>query len=198
LQDYNGQPADALVISRLTIHPYSLTWRGNVSVQAAGGRFTLAGLTPNESYKVHFLDGKHRTGATADLKVGDDVPQIVLMPCAEGQARFVNDKNRPVSGYRPSIQLVITPGSDPYDAAAARRGEMVADADYVSNIDRINYSFGSDATDAEGRITFPALIPGATYRIPLKTKDGVSTVKEFEVNGSQTIDLGDLVVDGND
>ncbi len=198
LVDDKGRPADAILIFRLNISPRELSWRGDASVAVHAGRFTLAGLAPHETYKVYFLDAKHRTGATAVISADDKSPRITLTPCAKAKARFVNDKNHPVSGFRPSIQMVVTPGTDPYDFAAARSGDPAADADYVTNIDRTNYPFNSTPTDADGQFTFPALISGATYRIPLQDKDGARNTREFTVDGPDEIDLGDLVVNGND
>ena len=40
---------------------------------------------------------------------------------------------------------------------------MLRDAAAICGIDPINYADGP-VSDAEGRITFPALIPGAPYR----------------------------------
>ena len=57
----------------------------------------------------------------------------------------------------------------------------------MTAIDPINYGDGP-ASDAQGRIAFPALIPGATYRIA-----GLS--KEFTVKPGETLDLGDIRIE---
>jgi hypothetical protein len=51
-------------------------------------------------------------------------------------------------------------------------------------IDAVNYARFPES-DAQGRITFPALIPGATYR--LRGHD------DFTVKCGETLDLGDVV-----
>jgi hypothetical protein len=93
--------------------------------------------------------------------------------------------------------MVVTPGRPPYDFEAAKRGELAADSDFVVNIDRANYRNAS-VTDAEGRITLPALIPGATYRIERIEKGNSVVDKEFTVEGSAAIDLGEITVAPND
>ena len=55
-------------------------------------------------------------------------------------------------------------------------------------------------TDAQGRISFPALIPGATYRISdySTINDGKRTIrlrKEFTVKPGETLDLGDILIE---
>jgi hypothetical protein len=58
-------------------------------------------------------------------------------------------------------------------------------------VDRVHYSTTSSALDGQGRCQFPALIPGATYRI-LGTD--FKTVKEFTVTPGQKLKLPDLVI----
>ncbi len=187
LIDEQGQPpSEALLISSLNVHPTTLHWRGGGSVPVTNGRFELAGLDPEQRYTVYFLDSKRRTGATAIFKAGDEPRQITLQPCAQATARFVDAEKQPVSGLRPLVTMLVSPGVDPNDIKAIMRGEMAADSDFLANIDRANYR-NTIASDADGRITFPALIPGATYRI--------GRAKEFTVRDSQTIELGDIATE---
>ena len=44
-------------------------------------------------------------------------------------------------------------------------------------------------------ITFPALVPGATYRVARWEKDTWVPHKEFKVESGKTVDLGDIVID---
>jgi hypothetical protein len=55
-------------------------------------------------------------------------------------------------------------------------------------------------TDAEGRISLPALIPGALYRIvDFSTGNdpdkGVQVRKDFTVKPAETVDLGDILIE---
>ena len=44
------------------------------------------------------------------------------------------------------------------------------------------------------RFTFPALIPGATYRISVPEENGTVLKKEFRVEVGKTQDLGDITL----
>ena len=76
---------------------------------------------------------------------------------------------------------------------------LAADAAYMPNVDRIHYGKGP-LTDSDGRITLPALIPGALYRISdrstINDRDkGVQVRKDFTVNPGETLDLGDILIE---
>jgi hypothetical protein len=73
------------------------------------------------------------------------------------------------------------------------RAALTADADFMANVDRTNYSNGPK-TDADGRITFPALIPGATYRV-VETNGQAMSAKTFSVKSNETVHLGTLKLD---
>jgi hypothetical protein len=71
---------------------------------------------------------------------------------------------------------------------------LAADADYLANIDRTNH-WHSAKSDEQGQLTLPALIPGASYRITAARGGRLQVVKEFQVKASETLDLGDIVVE---
>ena len=76
---------------------------------------------------------------------------------------------------------------------------LSGEADYLTRIDPINYS-KTPVSDAHGRIAFPALIPGATYRISDysmigDSKRSIHVRKEFTVRPGETLDLGDVVIE---
>ncbi len=184
---------EALVISRLKIFPTSLSWRGHTA-PTLGGRFELAGLANDREYPVHFLNVRRQLGATAIFKTGGpEQVDVALQPCGKARLRMVDSEGEPVVGYEANLYLVVTPGALQYDGAAMQRGELAADADFVENVDRSNHA--STKSDPQGFITFPALIPGATYRI-LSYRDGQFHVaKDFQAQANETLDLGDLLVE---
>jgi hypothetical protein len=51
-------------------------------------------------------------------------------------------------------------------------------------------------TDAQGRITWPMLIPGARFTLTVMTPDGQSVAvrKTFTVEANQTLDLQDITI----
>ena len=120
----------------------------------------------------------------------------MLKPCGSAVARLVDQEGEPATdSTEVSVFMVVRPGVDRFNSKMSRAGMVVADSDFIANVDRVNYPNGFTDTDAAGRITLPALVPGATYRI-FTTQDGKSTVaKEFVAQAGEAIDLGDLVVD---
>jgi hypothetical protein len=76
---------------------------------------------------------------------------------------------------------------------------LAADAAYMPAVDRINYGKGP-FTDSVGRITLPALIPGATYRISdrstVNDRDkGVQVRTDFTAGPGEIVDLGDILIE---
>jgi hypothetical protein len=110
---------------------------------------------------------------------------VKLAPCGKAVTRFVDTEGKPLPSRKPMMfQLVITPGHLASGEAIVK-GQVIADAVGVS----------APATDAEGRITFADLIPGATYRIVGPTPTGYGVKKDFTVEAGQTLMLPDLVMD---
>jgi RNA polymerase sigma factor (sigma-70 family) len=193
----DGKPvAEALVLSRLGVDALSSYWRG-LPVIARDGRFELHGCDPEKSYPVCFLDATHKAGATVELsgkQAGEEVT-VRLAACGEATTRLVDADGKPLAKQGLWLELVVTPGAAQYDFKRLyEKGEPGADAEYVGNIDHVNYRTGSlPLTDAGGRVTFPALIPGATYRI-VEVGDRDDMVKcEFKAESGKTVKLPDVV-----
>ena len=92
--------------------------------------------------------------------------------------------------------FVARPGVDEFDSAKTGAGEVAADADFISNVDRVNNPGPRNSdSDAEGIIRLPVLIPGATYRIRAHTNGEYRAIKDFVAESGKTVDLGDLVID---
>jgi RNA polymerase sigma factor (sigma-70 family) len=190
----DGKPvAEALMMCRLHVNPLSLFWRFPQKVR--DGRFELHGCDPKASYPVYFLDAKNKWGASVTLAAKQaGKPLIVrLLPCGKATARLVDPTAKPWVNVFPWLEILITPGPDKYDRRAEKQGMLAADGDYLPNIDRLNY-WRSPFSDAKGRLTLTALIPGATYRIVDQDKDGKRTTKDFQVQAGKTLDLGDVVL----
>ncbi len=191
----DGEPvAEALVLSRLNVDPHSSYWRG-LAVVARSGRFELHGCDPEKTYPVCFLDVTHKTGATVELsgKQASEEVTVRLLPCGQAATRLVDADGKPMAKCGLALELVVTPGASSQDLKKLyEKGESAADSAYAGNIDRVNYREGP-VTDAEGRITFPALIPGATYRI-VEVGDRDDMVKcEFKAVSGRTVKLPDVV-----
>jgi RNA polymerase sigma factor (sigma-70 family) len=202
----DGQPAqDTWIISRRVLRPGGgggRFWFGDVHGNARQGRFELHGLDPDTEVPVHFFEPKARLGATVHLSgkhASAGLVSVRLKPCGSARARLVDPGGKPLGGFsRPwLISMVVTPG--PYDGIKARKeGLLVADETRLPNVDPINYD-QLPVADAQGRITFPALIGGASYRIVDRTTvrdpGGPQVRKEFTAKPGEALDLGDILIE---
>jgi len=93
--------------------------------------------------------------------------------------------------------MVITP-RPPRSLAEANSGRLLADEGSLAAIDPINYGEPL-ASDTDGRLTLPVLIPGAHYRFVDRTtaRDpaGPQVRKEFTVKPGETLDLGEIRIE---
>ncbi len=168
----DGKPVvDSWMLSRIHLsptHPLLRRWRGEYHGTARNGRFEFHGLDPDSEVPVSFFEPKRKLGATVHIsgKLAGAKPIVVkLEPCGTASARLVGPGGKPLAGYQhPSlISMVVTPGE--FNGVKSRIDRTtLADQDSLTNVDTINYA-KAPAADGQGRIAFPALIPGATYRI---------------------------------
>ncbi|WP_406700910.1 carboxypeptidase-like regulatory domain-containing protein [Singulisphaera sp. Ch08] len=198
----NGQPVrDAVLFSRWYLPPSQMTINiGQRVMPTRRGRFELAGCVPDASAPVFFLDAKDQRGAVVDIsgkQAGQDL-EVRLQPCGSATVRLVRDQGKPLRpGLVPAhLEVVLTPGASfadlvPGSVNDTKQSPLMADAIMVANLDRERYR--RLKTDAEGRMTFPTLIPGATYRVIVHNQP-VKTEIEFTVKPGEARDLGDLVI----
>ena len=201
--DPDGKPvANAWMISRiilpLTPGPWK-TWRRGHHAVARDGHFVIHGLDPNVEVAVHFFEPTRKLAATALLsgKSAAAGPMVVrLTPCGTATMRLVDPHAKPVTALRGGpwlVSMVVSPG-----AVRMNTGELVADESDLTRIDPINYQ-KFPAPDADGVIKFPALIPGASYRVidrtTIRDAIGPQVRKEFTVKPGQTIDLGEILIE---
>jgi hypothetical protein len=198
----DGQPAsDAVLFSRWYLTALQMTINFGQCVQPTrGGRFELGCCDPGSSAPVFFLDAKKQQGALIELsgkQDGEDLA-VKLEPCGSATVRFVDEQGKPLrAGRRPAhLEVVLTPGASSADLIPGsendeKKSPLMADAIIVDNLDSARYN--GLKIDAQGRMTFPTLIPGATYRIVVFNQP-VKTEIEFTVKPGEAKDLGDLVI----
>jgi hypothetical protein len=164
------------------------------------GRFALHGLAPNVEVPVFFHEPKRRLGALVNLsgESGAGGPITVrLQSCGTARARLIDSAGKPLAEYRDRylISMVVTPGPAWYSRDKTNEGRLAGEKDFFCRIDPLNYTNGPVA-DAQGRVVFPALIPGATYQILDISSEGVRPIrKEFTVKPGETLDLGDIRIE---
>jgi beta-lactamase regulating signal transducer with metallopeptidase domain len=187
----SGEPVHrALIVSRLQL--FNFEFYGRSPTEIVDGHFELHGLDPEKSYPVMFLAHDHEWGATASISghAASEPLTVQLAPCGTASGRFLGKDGSPLAKYSPSLHLIVTPGVSRFDRAALQKGAMVADGDFVANLDRQHYWDGPK-TDDMGRISLPALIPGATYRIE-GARDVIKA--EFTAESGHNIELGDITL----
>ena len=120
---------------------------------------------------------------------------IRLEPCATSTARLVDAHGGPIAGYHDAnmISMIIAPSPDPAGRDPAAAAGLSGQVGRLFAIDPINYA-KEPTSDAVGRITFPALIPGATYRIGVRARNAGQFRKDFTVKPGETLDLGDILI----
>ncbi len=190
----DGQPVrDALMVSRIHLGP-SRMWSAGDHRVARNGRFELHGLDLDSAVSVSFFEPNRKLGATVPFSgklASGELIVVKLEPCATATARLVGPGRKPLAGYQnPAlISMVVTQGE--FSLIKARRdGTAFADQGILTVVDPINYA-KAPAADGQGRIVFPALIPGATYRIIDRTT-GPQLRKEFTVKPGEALDLGEV------
>jgi RNA polymerase sigma factor (sigma-70 family) len=182
------------------------------------GRFVLRGCVPGRVYPLFFLDARHRLGAKVKLRAADDGKpvEVRLQPCGTAEVRFVDAGGRPVAGYQPFLFVMVPSDrssdeeddSEPAAAAAHKRDKVdpehtdssspnnwpprTAEMHELDELDPDHYRDGP-RTDAEGRVSLPALIPGVRYRMS-HYLDADGRWDEFETAAGQSLSLPDVVL----
>jgi protocatechuate 3,4-dioxygenase beta subunit len=184
-----------MILTRLHIESYNRFWRGDegLRVRARDSLIELHGLDPAQSVPVYFLDEDHECGAAVALsgkQAGEEVT-VQLQPNGQARARFVDPAGKPVAKLLPLFEIVVTPGPP------ASRGDLLADVARLVQVDPKHYwRPHRRVTDADGRITFPDLIPGALYRIcDSATSQGPQVRRDFTVQPGETLDLGEILIE---
>ncbi len=194
----DGNPVDEFkVLSRSYLTSGYGWWNRLHVVEGRDGRFELPGCDPQNPSTVHVFDPKNELGATVTLsakaapdgqvtirleRCGTAVARFVSPPVSSDGRTFADEKGKPLANHLPILQMVLTPGATRFvfESGFDNDNKQELEADWVdlANLAPARYAQGPNAllsTNDEGRISIPALIPGATYRIvhvrPVADKD---------------------------
>ena len=167
----DNQPVqDAWMISRVFLPATAtslLRWSATHHGEVKSGQFEVHGLDPDAEAPVYFLDPHQKLGATVNLSgksTADGSVTVRLQPCGTAKARLIDATGEPIAGYRGSnlVSMVVTPGPS-FSRQPQNETRLFADRAALARVDSINYKDGP-ISDAQGQVSFPALVPGATYR----------------------------------
>jgi RNA polymerase sigma factor (sigma-70 family) len=185
-------------------------------VHVRDGQFEVRGCDPDKTYRLLFLEHprlptalmtveaiegfgqlwlrellgpENKLGASVEVtpnKVKDDLI-VKLAPCGTAKVRFVDGDGKPLTGYYPWLQLVVTPGPRIYQALQ----DKTLAAEVVTLTGRYGSAVHNDlATDDKGYVTFAGLIPGATYRLKkVRQEPNNEVIKEFTAEAGKTLEL---------
>jgi len=162
------------------------------SVQENNDRITPA-TQLNKSYAVDFKEFRLKNGLRVLLAEDHSAPTYSICVTYNVGSR---DERPGRTGFAHLFEHMLFQGSE--NVGKGEHFILVQNnggsANGTTNIDRTNY-WQPAPTDSDGRITFPALIPGATYRIEGYKDHSMFIAKEFSVESGQTQVLGEIVVE---
>ncbi len=187
-------------------------------VMLQDGAFELPNCDPDRTYRVSFFDmeggggamsieaaamprrvgrfagmfdaSRSKFGAAVELsakKAGGKPVTVTLRPSGKALVRLVDGKGKPVRPYA-SLELVARPGPS-LKKAVGRKVLAAESAGLPGHVVQ---------PDAEGRLTFTGLIPGATYRLKAYTGEfglfEIAAERDFTAESGKELKLDDLVV----
>jgi hypothetical protein len=162
-----------------------------------GGQLVLPGCDPEKGGTVWLFDADHALGATLDFtgaEASGPPLTVTLQPCGSASVRAVDSQGR---RFSPVTYIVFSPGAigTLIGTPSGKDGKALeGDAHMWSIYDAAQPK--SDQTDAQGWITFPHLIPGATYQIAKFASDEDPErgwpKTEFRVKPGETLKLPDF------
>jgi hypothetical protein len=216
--DPKGEPVEsAAMICELFCASFGgpRLWVVHAQGTVHGGRFRLSGLDPNRDVPVSFLEANRKLGATIRFpgkSAANGSVTLRLEPCGTVQIRLVDKDKNPIAKFPASgdrrlgrdsalLWMIVSPGvssaREYFDLPAnSPKDVKLADKEEMRILDPVNYG-NEMASNDQGRLTFPALIPGATYRLfdPTATPSSRRLRKEFVVKAGETLDLGDILIE---
>lgn len=205
VEDPEGRPvARASIITAASFAGNRLSWGGSATIPVVDGRFAIPGATAGRLMKAWFFDAERGQGAMVDLDPDVGPVLVSLQPSGEARMRVVDLDGRPYAASGPRLSIVAAAGPPEFHElegihlTAEELKLPLAEEAHYGLFDRRNYwpwpTFPKEP-DADGRVVYPKLIPGATYRIYERVLEGDEATlrwRDFTVAPGQTLDLGDV------
>jgi hypothetical protein len=168
----NGKPAEKFIALSRSYIPMGFTlwqWASPITskLECSGGELIVPGCDPEKGGSIWLFDKDNALGTTVNFTgaVAAGPPLTVkLAPCGSAALKVVDSKGKRVAA--PQVRIVFTPGKfgTLLGALSGKDGApLEGDSDFWRTYDAAQPH--TDASDAQGWITFPHLIPGALYEI---------------------------------
>jgi hypothetical protein len=148
------------------------------------GKLTVPGCAHGAMSTVYALDPQRRLGAVATVRPGEPTPAVRLMKCGSARVRVLGPDGCPCEGAIVSLQLLA-------DRDRVGAASVTCDAQPVDWFDPVNYP-RRPATDVNGFVRLPALIPGARYCVSVTAHGVRETGDAFVARSGEESDLPDL------
>ncbi len=146
---------------------------------------TIRGLNEDEDVPLYILDAKRKLGATLLINRQMKSAKTMLQPCGQADITLSDEEGKHRRGLEIMVAMIVTPGPSLF-GNMPNPESCFADQDFLPNIDDVNHK--DVVSDDTGKLTIPALIPGATYRY----FDYKQQPHDFVAKSGETIHLGTL------
>jgi beta-lactamase regulating signal transducer with metallopeptidase domain len=190
----DGQPASGILYCRSYLADATDISGNSSALPIENGLLELPGFGPEQSNPLFLIDLEHHCGlalSPTDSEVDLGSPPIQLLPCGVAKFHIVDEKGEPRPDYEPWLHLVVTPGA-PATNHIEPDQPLWSDTIIWQNVVR---PAKVPRSDADGRVVFADLIPGATYHLGFVSKKGSwDEGYEFTVQSGETTDVGDVVI----
>lgn len=204
------QVGDVMVFRNAPQHTISnqAGWSANWPELAANGVFELHGCDTDGPMPAHFLDVEHQWGATVDVgsrQTGSKPLSVTMQPCGAARARLVDQNGKPWAktqvGPAPlNISMWFLFAEGKFNPTTPNQDHIHARYPLMS-ADWKRHNPNALITDELGAVTFPTLIPGASYRLFVRNPGSGIRINDpwyqeirIKVLPGQIVDLGDVVV----
>jgi hypothetical protein len=172
------------------------------AMECRDGELILPGCDPEKGGSISLYDLEHSLGTTLNFtgaQASGPPLTVTLEPCGAAAVRLLDAMGKPLTGRQPEIHIVLSPGTVMASLVSTGKDDKELEGDWIMwgnfHRDRNN----DLKTDALGRVTIPALIPGALYQITsneakFDMRQGLPK-NEFRVRAGETLKLPDFVID---
>lgn len=178
------------------IELFQASWN---TMECRDGELILPGCDPEKGGTVYLYDREHALGTTFDFngsQVTGPPSTVALQPCGNAKVRYVDGSGKPVASHQPWLLFAPTPGTVFAATMISGKDDKELEGDWImwANFDRERSN--DRKTDADGRVTITALIPGAPYVLANDRKLDMTRGMEttgFRVKAGETVTLPDIV-----